>query len=112
MKESRVIIFLLILNLVAFKASAQDLSFNDKEIKEALIYPNPMIGEKFMVKSESLISRIEVVNVIGKVISRTENANFELNEIQVFLGKCEKGIYFVKITFEDKKSIVKKLLVK
>jgi hypothetical protein len=112
MRESRVIIFLLILNLVAFKASAQDISYNGKEIKDALIYPNPMIGEKFMVKSESAVTKIEVVNVIGKVINRTENINFELTEIQVYVGKCEKGIYFVKITFEDKKSIVKKLLVK
>ncbi len=112
MKESRVIIFLLVLNLVAFNAYSQDISYNEKEIKDALIYPNPLIGEKFMIKSESAISKIEVVNVIGKVINRTENTNFELKEVQVFVGKCEKGIYFIKITFDDKKSIVKKLLVK
>jgi len=110
MKKSKVIISLF-LSLFAFSLFGQDLSYNSN-VKDALIYPNPMVGEKFTVKSEGLIVKIEVVNVIGKVINRTENSNIEENEIQIFVGKCEKGIYFVKITYEDKKSIVKKLLIK
>ncbi|MFN8256999.1 MAG: T9SS type A sorting domain-containing protein [Bacteroidales bacterium] len=112
MKKTRVLVFLIVITMVAFKASGQEMISEDKEAKDAVIYPNPIIGEKFLVKSETAISKIEVVNVIGKVINRTENKNFELKEIQVVIGKCEKGMYFVKITFQDKESIVKKLLVK
>ncbi len=111
MKLTRVLIFFCIINMVAFNASSQDISYNE-EVREALIYPNPLTGEKFIVKSETAISKVEVVNVIGKVINRTENPNFQLKEVIVLIGKCEKGIYFVKITFDDKKTIVKKLLVK
>jgi len=112
MKESKLIISFVFLSLFAFDTFGQDLSYTDTNLKEAIIYPNPVIGEKFTVKSEGLIKKVEVVNVIGKVINRTENDNAGVKEIQVFVGKCEKGIYFVKITYEDKKSIVKKLLIK
>ena len=112
MKESKAILSFVFLSLFAFNTFGQDLSYNSNVVKEAVIYPNPMIGEKFTIKSEGIITKVEVVNVIGKVINRTENSNIEINEIQIFVGKCEKGIYFVKITYEDKKSIVKKLLIK
>ncbi len=112
MREKKLIILLIFLSAVAFKGYSQDLNIDNK-VKEALIYPNPLIGDKFVVKSESNIIRVEVVNVIGKVINRTENKeNFELHELQVYIGKCEKGMYFVKVSFDDNKSIIKKLLVK
>ena len=79
---------------------------------EALIYPNPLSGEKFIVKSVSNIKRVEVVNVIGKSINRTENDNFALHELPIYIGNCDKGIYLVKVSFDDGKSIIKKLLVK
>ena len=110
MKEVKKAIFLIFLFLVAFKGFSQDNNFVKE--KDALVYPNPLIGQKFIVKSESVVSMVEVVNVIGKVVNRTKNENFGLHEMQVFVGNCEKGMYFVKITFEDKRSIIKKLLVK
>jgi hypothetical protein len=112
MKEKRLIIFLIFLSVVAYKGYAQDVSSIEKNDKEALIYPNPLIGDKFFVRSESAIVKVELVNVIGKVINRTENLDKDLRELQVFVGNCEKGMYFVKITFDNKKSIIKKLLVK
>jgi len=112
MKEIKRALILIFLCTVAFEGYGQDISLLDKKDKEALVYPNPLIGTKFIVKSDAIISKIEVVNVIGKVINRTENNNFNLREIQVLVGKCEKGLYFVKITFDDNNSIIKKLLVK
>ena len=99
--------------VVAFEGYSQDISYVGKADKEAIIYPNPLTGDKFIVKSESgSIKKVEIVNVIGKVINRTENESFELRELQIYIGKCEKGMYLVKITFGDNKSIIKKLLVK
>jgi hypothetical protein len=112
MKEKKLIIILIFLSAVAFKGYSQDISYIDNKEKEALIYPNPLIGDKFVVKSVSKITKVEIVNVIGKVINRTENDDFEIHELQINIGNCEKGMYFVKITFDDKKSIIKKLLVK
>lgn len=112
MKEKRLFLILVFLSAVAFKGYSQDISYIEKKEKEALIYPNPLTGDKFTIKSESNIKKVEVVNVIGKVINRTENEDFEVHEILVYIGKCEKGMYFVKITFDDSKSMIKKLLVK
>jgi hypothetical protein len=103
------------LGLFAFNGAAQDLvdtNFEKEKLHEVLIYPNPLVGEKFIVKSTSNIKKVEVVNVIGKSISRTENKNFTLHELPVYIGKCDKGIYLVKVSFYDNKSIIKKLLVK
>ncbi|NJO91207.1 MAG: T9SS type A sorting domain-containing protein [Chloroflexia bacterium] len=113
MKTIKMAICLLFICLAAFEGFSQDLSLLENKQNEALVYPNPLVrGEKFIVKSEAVISKVEVVNVIGKVINRTENNNFNVKEIPVFVGRCEKGMYFVKVTFENKKSIIKKLLVK
>ncbi len=112
MREMRWILILIFFSAVAFRSYSQDMSYIDKKGKEALLYPNPLIVDKFTVKAELNIKRVEVVNVIGKVINRTENEDFEIRELLVYVGKCEKGMYFVKITFDDNKSIIKKLLVK
>ncbi|OQY05617.1 MAG: hypothetical protein B6I20_00835 [Bacteroidetes bacterium 4572_117] len=104
-----------ILGLFAFNGIAQglvDTDLNNKKPHEVLIYPNPLVGEKFTVKTASNIIKVEVVNVIGKSINRTENDNFALQELPVYIGNCDKGIYLVKVTFDDKKSVIKKLLVK
>jgi len=104
-----------ILGLFSLNGTAQDVvdtNFENKKPHEALIYPNPLVGEKFTVKSAGNIKKVEVVNVIGKVINRTENKNFALHELPIYVGKCDKGIYLIKVSFNDNKSIIKKLLVK
>ena len=112
MKKMKTAICLIFICLVAFEGFGQDLSYLEKKQENAIVYPNPLIGQKFIVKSETVISTVEVVNVIGKVVGRVKNDNFGIKELPVFLGNCEKGMYFVKITFENKNSIIKKLLVK
>jgi hypothetical protein len=112
MKKYRFILTLLFTGALAVSSYAQDISYTEKIEKEAIIYPNPLAGDKFLIKSESGIKKVEIVNMIGKVINRTENENLGLLELQIYIGKCEKGMYFVKVTFEDNISIIKKLLVK
>jgi uncharacterized protein YdeI (BOF family) len=92
----------------------QEVNNGFEKVKQhdVLIYPNPMMGEQFTVKSSSAISKVEVVNVIGKVIKRVENNDLALKEIPVLVGKQEKGLYLIKVSFEDDKTVIKKLLVK
>lgn len=104
-----------IFSLFAVKSFSQQMvNMSSDEIKphEVLIYPNPMMGEQFTVKSKRAISKVEVVNVIGKVIKRVENDNFALKELLIVVGKQEKGLYLVKVSFDDNKMVIKKLLVK
>lgn len=103
---------MLFLSLAGLEGYSQSSISFGNEVDDALVYPNPMTGEKFVVRSEKIISKIEVLNVIGKTINLTENDDFDIKEIPVLIGKCEKGMYFVKITYKDKKFRIKKLLVK
>ena len=108
-------LILCILGLLSLNGTAQevvDTNFENNKPHEVVIYPNPLVGEKFTVKSVGNIKKVEVVNVIGKLINRTENENFALHELPIHIGKCDKGIYLVKVSFSDEKSIIKKLLVK
>jgi hypothetical protein len=112
MKTIKMAISLIFICLAAFEGFSQDFSYLENKQDKVLVYPNPCTVQKFIVKSEAVISKVEVVNVIGKVINRTENNNFSTKEVPVFIGSCEKGMYFVKVTFENKELIIKKLLVK
>ncbi len=111
----KLIVLFWVLGLLAGSTLAQqevNMSSNDVKPHDVLIYPNPMTGEQFTVKSTHEIVRVEVVNVIGKVIKRIENDGFAIKEVPVIVGKCEKGLYLVKVSFEDDKMVIKKLLVK
>ncbi len=78
---------------------------------EVIIYPNPVLNNTFKIKGDEIQS-VEVVNVIGQAIVRKNYDAPQGEAMQIYLKKCDKGMYLVKITFKDKKAIIKKLLVK
>jgi len=111
----KLVLIFCVLGLFAVGGFAQqEVNSGFEEIKthDVLIYPNPVTGEQITVKSTSVISKVEVVNVLGKVIKYVENDNFVLKEIPILIGKQERGLYLVKVTFDDDKMVIRKLLVK
>lgn len=108
-----------IFNLVSvYTANAQGFSSNKIEISnlsfdyDVLIYPNPVTDNKFYVKSEKVIKSIEVLNVLGQNIKTVNNETNVAYNIFVELGQVKKGMYMVKITFIDRNSIIRKIIVK
>lgn len=90
-----------------FNSSSVDISpeFN------ALIYPNPIVDNRFFVKSDKTIKIVEVINVIGQSVKRvTNDTNLPYN-ILVELNNCEPGMYMIKITSEENQTIIKKVLL-
>ena len=82
---------------------------NENIIKnEVNIYPNPNNGV-FTIKSIKEINSIEIVDIIGKSIFSINNQN--LNFINVDLSKETKGIYFVKVSFNEGE-LLKKVICK
>lgn len=77
---------------------------------DALIYPNPVQNLDFKVKSYSTITDIIVMDMVGKVITTKHIDNYGNEEILINLPHCEKGVYMVKIIFDDGEIIIKKLL--
>jgi len=88
------------------------MQFQNSNIHQAVIYPNPVLDFKFKVKSEQIVYKVEVISVIGKTINQYVNKTYSSDDIFVDLEECEKGMYLIKITFEDDEYIIKKLLIK
>jgi hypothetical protein len=79
---------------------------------DALIYPNPVTDNNFYVKSDNVIKKVEVINVIGQIVKTVNNeTNLPYNIFVQFNG-CEPGMYMVRITSADNKKIIKKVLIK
>jgi hypothetical protein len=79
---------------------------------DAKLFPNPVTDGKFKVQSDDVIKVVEVINVIGQSVHKQRNETLSPDALEIQLLNCEKGMYLVKVTFEDDKSIIKKLLVK
>ncbi len=79
---------------------------------EVVIYPNPVEGNVVNFKSPALIRKVEISNIIGKCVKTKENDNYIYDDLSIMLENCESGIYLAKITFEDEKVLIKKLIIK
>jgi hypothetical protein len=79
---------------------------------DVLIYPNPVTDDNFSVKSDNIIKTVEVLNVIGQCVKKITNDTGVAYNIIVKMPDCDKGMYMVRITFVDDKSLIKKILFK
>jgi len=82
---------------------------NDSAI---LLYPNPAESEVTIALLNEFenASRIMIIDIWGKVIYSQDNPDIK-NNFKISLSNRSKGIYFVKIIFEDNKVITKKLIL-
>ncbi len=109
-------LYIVILLLLANIGWAQDshlwsnIQYQNSSVHEAIISPVPMSEPHFFVKSNQLITKIEVIDLLGKTIYKQKPHNYSYDPIEVNLPPCKKGIYFVKITFDDNTYIIKKTI--
>lgn len=113
----RHIITIVAVMLIGHAAFAQQIDFKihnqNLDRHEVVIYPNPVAsGEMVKIKSSFTIKDIEITNIIGKCVQREKNAKQIYDDITLKLDKNAPGVYYAKITFEDDKWIIKKLLVR
>lgn len=82
------------------------LGVNDVKTADTFgVYPNPTDGTVY-VKDGRKIRSVEVSNAVGQIIAA------RISGQQVDISAAPKGVYFVKATFEDGKTSVKKLVKK
>ena len=79
---------------------------------DVIIYPNPVVGNVVNFKSQALIIKVEITNIIGKSVQVKKKSEDLYEGVSLYLENCESGIYLAKITFDDGKVLIKKLLVK
>ena len=80
--------------------STETDSLND--VAGVSIYPNPAISY-VLIKSLRPVTKVEIYDSYGKLVSMTENNNYSS------ISHLQKGIYFVRISIDDKK-VTKKLI--
>ena len=113
MKKTIIIISLIFIALSAFSQSTQldfTMQFQNSNSHEAMIYPNPIQKLDFKVKSYSIMTDIIVMDMLGKSIADVHLDSYANEEVIINLPHCDKGVYLVKITFDDGETIIKKLL--
>lgn len=76
--------------------------FDFKNTVDFKIYPNPA-SDMITIQSEQTFDRIEIVDLSGKVVLRTNDLNIKTNELT-------KGIYLVKV-FSNGETCVKKIVI-
>jgi len=120
MKKTYKLLFLsLFLSIVSLNfAFSQDQDANNNDLVaftstfDALIYPNPVLDNKFYVNSDEIIKSVEVINVIGKTIKTVNNETNVPYNILVRFDNCIPGMYMIKITSIKNEIIIKKILIK
>ncbi len=113
MRKFLYIFFLVVLSVTAGYSQDntwEQIQYQNSTVHEAIISPVPMSVPRFYVKSDQLITKIEVIDLLGKTIYTFKPHNYTFEPIEVNLPPCKKGIYFVKITFDDNKYIIKKTI--
>ncbi|MBR3714052.1 MAG: T9SS type A sorting domain-containing protein [Bacteroidales bacterium] len=103
--------------LLGNSAMAQQIDFKihnqNLDRHEVVIYPNPVSsGDMVKIKSSFTIKDIEITNIIGKCVQHEKNTKQIYDDITLKLNKNAPGVYYAKITFEDDKWVIKKLLVR
>ncbi len=76
-----------------------------------VFYPNPVTNGKLTIDSDYKMKKIEIFNILGKAVL---NKNYQsgLKNTVIDLNKFESSIYFVNVTFENNKTIIKKIVVR
>ncbi len=113
MKKLLTLIILISSFTIAFSQNAYDIQFQNSNKHEAIISPVPMATPIFFVRSNQLITKIEVINILGKTVYVKKIRNYTFEPIEINLpGNVAKGVYFVRITFDDNTYIIKKTIYK
>ncbi len=82
------------------------LSVDDVKNKDSFgVYPNPTNGVIY-IKDEKKIKSVEVTNAVGQITAS------KITDHQIDISEAPKGVYFIKATYENGKSSVKKIIKK
>lgn len=79
--------------------------------ENVLFYPNPAPVNGFIIKSASVISSVEIFNVIGQEVYAKENL-IKSGSMNIDLENQNRGLYFVKVKLENSNFLTRKIILK
>ncbi len=113
MKKTILLFIIFFTIAVVSQAQSTKLDFTmqmQQNQNTARIYPNPITEPVFNVTSSAVITNVQVLDMLGKsVLNIDYNDSYEKTHV-IKLPDDKKGIYLVKITFDNNQTIIKKLL--
>ncbi|PKP54133.1 MAG: hypothetical protein CVT92_00975 [Bacteroidetes bacterium HGW-Bacteroidetes-1] len=87
-------------------------SLGENVLKGSLkIYPNPVVSDHFTVVSNKMIKTIQMFNIVGEEIYK-EAFILPVKTQKILTGTNSKGLYLVKVVFNDNSSTTQKVLIK
>ncbi len=78
--------------------------------EQVYFFPNPVINDHFLVKASRVIKEVEVYNISGQMVYSAVNSPV-YGEKLVTLNNPQKGIYVVKVIFDNNNYEVRKIVV-
>lgn len=75
-----------------------------------VVYPNPANNDYFNITAAEVIRNIEVLNVVGQQVIAQSGTRSDKNAVVETAG-LSKGVYFVRIIFENNKTAVVKISI-
>ena len=91
-------------SLSGCQTNCNTTSVNSEDLNNFNIFPNP-VSDILNIKSEKEIIKVEISDILGKIIISEKNPTNRIN-----VQKLEKGLYTIKITFKDENSITQKIV--
>ena len=76
-----------------------------------LFFPNPSTGEQFMIKASATIKQVEIYSMVGKEVYAFSQ-NQRSGELVVNTTSFTPGLYLVRTTFHNKKSMTSRITIK
>lgn len=95
---------------IPFDTEISFLLQEDPELKVE-IYPNPLTEGRLTVKANEQILSIQVLNITGEIVLNTEYQP-ETYSVVLELNQAEKGLYLVRVSFDNKVIHTEKIMVK
>ncbi len=93
---------------------AQDKDFNIQPINSnnfVAIFPNPTSNPFFYVKTQQILTRIEVIDLAGNTVYLQNLGGYYSEKMKIQLpNNTKKGLYLVKLYFDDNSTVIKKLI--
>lgn len=78
---------------------------------EVNVYPNPLIGNQLNIESNYEFNGIEILDIVGKSIM-SETYDESVSKRTIRLDSFEKGLYLIRIKFDNKNVYTQKIIIK
>jgi hypothetical protein len=104
-------IVLLSLGLSAITLAAGNIYNTVKDNgTEMLVYPNPVLGDEFTIKTNQDIEEVIVLNILGQMVYKQKFVHE--NKVKIELETSDRGIYLIQVKTIDGTTTTKRILLK